>query len=124
MFYIFFMTMTCSTSHCLVTVLGIYGINIYVCMYVLPLRTVRWRRGGGMVWQEAALPMLCYIVPLATTRDIPNVWPQPCRLHSDDQTACGVIILRFHGVTKPLEVFIRGLRCSVLRSFKNHGLPI
>jgi hypothetical protein len=28
------MTMTCSTSHCLVTVLGIYGMNIYVCMYV------------------------------------------------------------------------------------------
>jgi hypothetical protein len=34
MFYIFFMTMTCSTFHCLVTVLGIYGMNIYVCMYV------------------------------------------------------------------------------------------
>jgi hypothetical protein len=37
MFYIFFMTMTCSTSHCLVTVLGIYGMNIYVCMYIQTL---------------------------------------------------------------------------------------
>jgi hypothetical protein len=34
MFLYVLIIMTCSTSHCLETVLGIYGMNIYVCMYV------------------------------------------------------------------------------------------